>query len=52
LTETSIDALIVRQALVITVIIIIVYFMRLRKTKGTKNADSKTKSNVKANLKG
>ncbi len=52
LTETSIDALIARQALVVTVMIIIGYFIGLRKTKGTKNADSETELNPKANLKG
>jgi len=52
LTETSIDSLIVRQALVVTVMIIIGYFIGLRKTKVAKNADSETELNPKANLKG
>jgi integral membrane protein (TIGR00529 family) len=51
LTETSIDSLIARQALVVTVMIIIGYVIGLRKTKGTKNADSETELNPKANLK-
>lgn len=51
LTETSIDSLIARQALVVTVMIIIGYFIGLRKTKGTKNADSETELNPKSNLK-
>jgi integral membrane protein (TIGR00529 family) len=52
LTETSIDTLIVRQALVVTVMIIIGYVIGLRKTRGAKNADSETKSNAKADVKG
>jgi integral membrane protein (TIGR00529 family) len=52
LTETSIDSLIARQALVVTVMIIIGYVIGLRKTKVTKNADSETESNPKASLKG
>ncbi len=52
LTGTSIDALIVRQALVIAVMIIVGYFVGLRKIRNIKNADSETKSNPKANLKG
>ncbi len=52
LTETSIDSLIARQALVVTVMIIIGYFIGLRKTKVAKNADSEKQSNPKANLKG
>jgi len=52
LTETSIDSLIVRQALVVTVMIIIGYVIGLRKTKVTKHADSETELNPKANLKG
>ena len=51
LTETSIDSLIARQALVVTVMIIIGYIIGLRKTKVTKHADPETKSNAKANLK-
>ena len=51
LTETSIDSLIARQALVVTVMIIIGYIIGLRKTKVTKHADPETKSNPKANLK-
>jgi len=52
LTETSIDALIARQALVVTVMIIIGYFIGLRKTRNIKHADSEKQSNPKANLKG
>lgn len=52
LTGTSIDSLIARQALVVTVMIIIGYFIGLRKTKVAKNADSEKQSNPKANLKG
>jgi integral membrane protein (TIGR00529 family) len=52
LTGTSIDALIVRQALVVAVMIIVGYFVGLRKIRNIKNADSETKSNPKANLKG
>jgi integral membrane protein (TIGR00529 family) len=51
LTETGIDALIVRQALVVAVMIIVGYFMGLRKTRNIKHADSEAKSNPKANLK-
>ena len=50
LTETGIDALIARQALVVAVMIIVGYFMGLRKTRN-KHADSEAKSNPKANLK-
>jgi len=52
LTGTSIDALIARQALVVAVMIIVGYFIGLRKTRNIKKADSETKSNPKANLKG
>jgi integral membrane protein (TIGR00529 family) len=52
LTGTSIDALIVRQALVVAVMIIVGYFIGLRKIRNIKHADSETKSNLKANLKG
>ena len=52
LTETSIDTLIARQALVVTVMIIIGYFIGLRKTKVAKNADPEMELNPKANLKG
>lgn len=52
LTGTSIDALIVRQALVVAVMIIVGYLIGLRKIRNIKNADSETKSNPKANLKG
>lgn len=51
LTGTSIDSLIARQALVVAVMIIIGYFIGLRKTKVTKNADPETELNQKANLK-
>ena len=52
LTGNSIDTLIVRQALVVAVMIIVGYFVGLRKIRNIKNADSETKSNPKANLKG
>jgi len=52
LTGTSIDSLIARQALVVAIMIIIGYFIGLRKTKVTKNADPETELNQKANLKG
>jgi integral membrane protein (TIGR00529 family) len=52
LTGTSIDSLIARQAPIVAVMIIVGYFIGLRKTKVIKNADSETKSNPKANLKG
>jgi hypothetical protein len=51
LTETGIDALIARQALVVAVMILVGYFMGLRKTRNIKHADSEAKSNPKANLK-
>jgi integral membrane protein (TIGR00529 family) len=50
LTGTSIDALIVRQALVVAVMIIVGYFMGLRKTQNIKHAGSETESNPKSNL--
>jgi len=52
LTGTSIDTLIARQALVVAVMIIVGYFIGLRKTRNIKNVDSETKLNPKANLKG
>jgi len=52
LTETSIDALIARQALVVTVMIIIGYFIGLRKTQVAKTDNTEAESNPKANLKG
>ena len=52
LTETSIDSLIARQALVVTVMIIIGYVIGLRKTRNIKHADSEKQLNPKANLKG
>jgi len=52
LTGTSIDDLIVRQALVVAVMIIVGYFVGLRKIPNIKNVESETKSNPKANLKG
>jgi len=52
LTETSIDALIARQALVVTVMIIIGYFIGLRKTKVAKTNNTEAELNPKANLKG
>jgi len=52
LTETSIDTLIVRQALVVTVMIIIGYVIGLRKTKVAKTDNTEAEANPKANLKG
>jgi len=52
LTETSIDALIARQALVVTVMIIIGYFIVLRKTQVAKTDNTEAEANPKANLKG
>ena len=52
LTETSIDALIARQALVVTVMIIIGYFIGLRKTQVAKTDNTEAEANPKANLKG
>ena len=52
LTETSIDALIARQALVVTVMIIIGYFIGLRKTQVAKTDNTEAELNPKANLKG
>jgi len=52
LTGTSMDSLIARQALVVAIMIIIGYFIGLRKTKVAKNADPETELNQKANLKG
>jgi len=52
LTETSIDSLIARQALVVTVMIIIGYFIGLRKTKVAKTNNTEAELNPKANLKG
>jgi integral membrane protein (TIGR00529 family) len=52
LTGTSIDSLIARQAPIVAVMIIVGYFVGLRKAKVTKNADSETELNQKANLKG
>jgi integral membrane protein (TIGR00529 family) len=52
LTGTSIDSLIARQAPIVAVMIIVGYFIGLRKIRNIKNADSETKSNPKANLKG
>ena len=52
LTETSIDSLIARQALVVTVMIIIGYVIGLRKTQAAKTDNSEADANPKANLKG
>jgi len=52
LTGTSMDSLIARQALVVAVMLIVGYFVGLRKIPNIKNVDSETKSNPKANLKG
>jgi len=52
LTETSIDSLIARQALVVTVMIIIGYFIGLRKTQVAKTDNTEAEANPKANLKG
>ena len=51
LTETTIAALIARQALVVIVMITIGYFIGLRKTENLKNDDSEKPSNSKTNLK-
>jgi integral membrane protein (TIGR00529 family) len=51
LTGISIDDLIARQASIVAVMIIVGYFIGLRKTKVTKNADPETELNQKANLK-
>jgi integral membrane protein (TIGR00529 family) len=51
LTETSIIALIARQSLVVIGMIIVGYFVGLRKTKNTKQDDSEQRSNSKASLK-
>jgi integral membrane protein (TIGR00529 family) len=52
LTGTSIDSLIARQVPIVAVMIIVGYFIGLRKIRNTKNAYSEIKSNQKANLKG
>jgi integral membrane protein (TIGR00529 family) len=52
LTGTSIESLIAIQAPIVAVMIITGYFIGLRKTKVTKNADPETELNQKANLKG
>jgi len=52
LTGTGIDALIVRQTLVVAVMIVVGYFIGLRKTRNIENVDSERESNLKANLKG
>jgi integral membrane protein (TIGR00529 family) len=52
LTGISIDSLIARQAVVVAVMIIVGYFIGLRKLKVAKNADPEAKLNQKANLKG
>ena len=48
LTETSIDALIARQALVVTVMIIIGYFIGLRKTQVAKTDNTEAEANPKS----
>jgi integral membrane protein (TIGR00529 family) len=52
LTGISIDSLIARQAPIVAVMIIVGYVIGLRKIRNIKNADSETKSNPNANLKG
>jgi integral membrane protein (TIGR00529 family) len=52
LTGTSIDSLIAIQAPIVAVMIIVGYFIGLRKIKVTKNADPETELNQKANFKG
>lgn len=51
LTETTITALIARQALVVAVMIVIGYFVGLRKTRNPKHDASEKPSNSKVNFK-
>jgi integral membrane protein (TIGR00529 family) len=51
LTQTSIDALIVRQILVVIVMIVAGYFIGLRKTQAPKTEDATAKTDPKTNLK-
>jgi len=51
LTETSIDSLIIRQALVVTVMIATGYIIGLRKTRNITNAEPEKELKPKANLK-
>jgi integral membrane protein (TIGR00529 family) len=51
LTGAGIGDLIVRQALVVAVMIIVGYFVGLRKTQNIENVDSEKEPNLKANLK-
>jgi integral membrane protein (TIGR00529 family) len=51
LTQTSIDALIVRQVFVVIVMIVVGYFIGLRKTQDPKTDNTKAEANPKSNLK-
>ena len=52
LTQTSIDALILRQVFVVIVMIVVGYFLVLRKTQETQIDNIKTQATPKSNLKG
>ena len=52
LTGTSMDSLIARQAIVVAIMIIIGYFIGLRKTQVAKTDNTEAEANPKANLKG
>ena len=51
LTQTSMDALIARQGLVVIVMIAVGYIIGLRKTNDPKKCNTKTETNTKANIK-
>jgi len=51
LTQTSMDALIARQGLVVIVMIAVGYIIGLRKTNDPKKGNTKTETNTKANIK-
>lgn len=51
LTQTSLDALIARQIVVVLVMIVIGYYIGLRKTKKTKSKNINIEENPKTNLK-
>ena len=51
LTQTSMDALIARQGLVVIVMIAVGYIIGLRKTNDHKKGNTKTETNTKANIK-
>jgi integral membrane protein (TIGR00529 family) len=51
LTQTSLDALITRQILVVLVMVVIGYYIGLRKTKETKQKNINIKKDPKTNLK-